>query len=245
MIYVPFPVKYNISLVFCIIDAWRIQSEPTGEPTGSTFAWCFYFIQSKIYLQVFKVVVEHFKIITLNFIGHGHMTSKVFDGPGVKYPLIGACHLQKPLLQGHNVKCSETQPALKLRKLDTSSFQCVIHHFKMHNSMEMTYSSHSVEIQKMLEPLYTNTTITYPFDLCKNREVCVWYFCTERNSLLTFAVEAMENFGYDNPSCNYGGFSVYDKQDSLVVKQCVIKRYEAMRSMRGTGISIQRGILGT
>ncbi len=240
--FVPYPVYHNMSLVFSIIDRWRIHN--TNVPSGSAFVWQVCLIPAKTYLQIFHLKVNHFKVIRIHFLGEGQMTSKVFDGPGLKYPLIKPCLLDKCLVQDYKLHCGSSPSPLKLISLQTSSFQCVIHHFVMQESMSITHASHSVVTQTIMQNIQRNVTVTFPFPQCFKTEVCVWHIVTYNNSFLKFGIEKINNVGHDDSDCQYGGFAVYETSHFLLQTNVRSKgTRKRMRTLSSTEIYIQKQIL--
>lgn len=204
-------VKFNMSLIFSLIDSLTIRSlrkHPLLLPTQQSF----FFIQTKSTLHTSHVKVEHYKIVNIKLFRPVLSFVNFHDGPGVKYPSI------RPPVSFHSNSVS----------FGTSSFQCVVLCLEHAHRNYIQYSSLEVWSPKQIEYIHTNITVSFPGQACQEKEVCMWLLFSRKGSYVNASVQDLVSSGHDNPHCFYAGLAAYDigRSQMLNSEQCVIKRYE-------------------
>ncbi len=219
-VFIPTPVKFNMSLQFSLLDSKRITSINLETSSYGLYPIAsLHFFHSQAWLKIYHLRVEHTKIIGLKFPLNNLSNLRLCDGPGVKYSLMN--------VQSHVIIFSTFNTTMV--HFNSSYFQCILHVLDNNQTNFIQFQSHPAEMHENNHRIHSSTSITYPENTSSLKEISAWILSTDIGLHLNISVEKMTSSGYDNPCCDYAGVAWYNQANTsqvFVDKQCVVKRYE-------------------
>ncbi len=194
-------VVMEIHMYFSVVDN-KIRNIPPAPTLPRSLKCIISSVVDPVVLQIFRVVVRKFLVVTIHFEMFPELQLKVFDGPGP---------LSRLLLFPTNVSQTGNK-----QQVVTSSFQCEIH---CYNCRKLAYSSSRQPIKPHIEKLLvypgSSDDITYP-DHCYSNPACLVTVETTPGFHLNLSVVDILYFGQNNTdTCSYAGLSAYESESEI------------------------------